>query len=305
MARNEFAVPDWVYPMNPPAGGIPPPPDDRVLLRVPDSAAAFTRAQVKDLFAVPDWHAQSHPPMPEVVAHGRKPAVYACGYCHLPDGTGRPENAALAGLPVEYIVAQVLAIRRGERRSASQEAYLPVEFMRTTAEYVTESDLRAAAVYFAGLRMMRRVGVVETDTVPVTHVAGWLHVPVAGGGVELLGQRIIEVPVDTELHELRDSQAGYVAYVPSGSVARGEQLALRGGGERTLPCTGCHGADLKGVGLVPPIAGRSPTYLLRQLVGFRNGARSSESGRPMQPVVERLGIEEMIAVAAYVATREP
>lgn len=305
IAQNGFVVPDWAYPLNPPAMGMSPAPDDREPLRVPNSAATFTWAQVKDLFAAPDWHAAAHPLMPEIVARGRKPAVYACGYCHLPDGTGRPENASLAGLPAEYIVAQVMAIRRGERRSAANGAYLPIEFMRTAAEQVTEPELRAAAAYFSGLRMVRRVRIVETDSVPATRVTGWLHVPVAGGGVEPVGQRIIEVPADTERHELRDAEVGYLAYVPAGSIARGEQLALRGGDGGTLPCAGCHGVDLRGVGLVPPIAGRSPTYLFRQLVAFRTGARLSESGRPMWPVVERLGVEEMIAVAAYVAAQEP
>ena len=58
--------------------------------------AAYTRAQVKDLFAPPDWYPDDHPPMPEIVAHGRKPSVYACACCHLPDGSGQRENASEA-----------------------------------------------------------------------------------------------------------------------------------------------------------------------------------------------------------------
>jgi len=304
IGQNDFVVPNWADPMNPPANGAPPPPDDRMLLRVPNSRAAFTQAQVKDLFAVPDWHPDSHPSMPDVVARGRKPSVYACGYCHLPDGTGGPENAPLAGLPAEYIVAQVAAMRSGTRRSAAKGAYLPIEFMRTVAEHATEPEVREAAAYFATLCLTRRVRIVETERVPVTRVAGWLWVPVEGGGTEPLRQRMIEVPVDDERHELRDAETGYVAYVPPGSIVRGEQLAIQGGDSLTLPCSGCHGSDLRGVGLIPPIAGRSPTYILRQLLAFRTGARSSESGRPMQPVVERLGIDDMIAIAAYVGSRE-
>lgn len=63
------------------------------LLHVPNSRLAFTRAQVTDLFAPPDWHPDSHPPMPAIVARGRKPDGHACGYCHLPDGTGRRDSA--------------------------------------------------------------------------------------------------------------------------------------------------------------------------------------------------------------------
>jgi cytochrome c553 len=305
LAQGGFVVPDWAYPINPPVTDTPPPLDDRTLLHVPDSRAAFTRAQVKDLFAAPDWHPDTHPPMPDVVARGRKPSVYACGYCHLPDGTGRPENASLAGLPAEYITAQVAAFRSGTRRSASQRVYLPADLMRTTAESATDPELQAAAAYFSGLRMARRVRVIEVDRVPAMRVAGWLYVPVEGGGPELLGQRIIEVPIDPERHELRDSQSGFLAYVPPGSITRGERIASTGGANLPATCATCHGAGLRGVGLVPPIAGRSPTYMLRQLVAFRTGARSTEAGRPMQQVVEQLDVNDMIAVAAYVGSLEP
>ena len=96
----EFVVPAWAYPIDPAAIATSTvPSDDTKLLRVPGSRVEFTRSQVKDLFAAPDWHPDSHPPMPDIVARGRMPQVHACGYCHLPDGQGRPENAPLAGLP--------------------------------------------------------------------------------------------------------------------------------------------------------------------------------------------------------------
>jgi cytochrome c553 len=44
--------------------------------------------------------------MPNIVAHGSGDA-WACAYCHLPNGQGRPENPPLAGLPVAYIAEQV------------------------------------------------------------------------------------------------------------------------------------------------------------------------------------------------------
>jgi len=71
------------------------------------------------------------------------------------------------------------------------------------------------------------------------------------------------------------------------------------------PCASCHGADLRGVGLVPPIAGRSPTYLLRQLVAFRTGARNTPEGAPMKPVADQLVLKDMIAVAAYAGSVQP
>jgi cytochrome c553 len=57
-------------------------------------------------------------------------------------------------------------------------------------------------------------------------------------------------------------------------------------------------AGLRAVGLVPPIAGRSPTYLLRQLVAFRTGA-------PMEPVADQRVLKDMIAVAAYAGSVQP
>lgn len=263
-AAADFAVPAWAYPTDPPASSAATtPPDDTTLLRLPGSRVAFTKAQVKDLFAAPDWYPDSHPPMPDVVARGRKPRVHACGYCHLPDGQGRPENAPLAGLPAAYIEAQFAAFRSGERRSAWHGRNLPTELMRSSAESATAAEVAEAARYFSSLRMTRRVAVIESASVPGTHVAGWLYVPTEGAAREPLGQRIIEVAVDHARHELR------------------------------------------GAGLVPPIAGRSPTYMLRQLLAFRTGARAASSGVPMQPVVARLDVDAMIAIAAYVGSLEP
>jgi cytochrome c553 len=302
----EFVVPAWAYPTDPPSIATPSAPsDDGTLLRVPGSRVEFTRSQVTDLFAPPDWHPNSHPPMPEVVARGRKPEVIACGYCHLPDGQGRPENAPLAGLPADYIEAQVAAFRSGERRSAWHGPNRPTDLMLATAESATEAEVAEAARYFSGLSMKRRVEVIESASVPGTHVAGWLYVPTEGAAREPLGQRIIEVAVDHERHELRDAKLGYLAYVPPGSIARGHDIVAKGGDGVTLPCGSCHGADLRGAGLVPPIAGRSPTYILRQLIGFRTGARAGADGAAMQPVVARLDVDDMIAIASYIGSLEP
>jgi len=243
--------------------------------------------------------------MPVVVAVGRKPSVYACGYCHLPDGTGRPENAALAGLPADYIKAQVADVRSGARHSAWRGPYKPTDLMQSSAENSTDEEIAAAAAYFSKLPMKRRVEVVEATDVPQTRELGWLYVPIEGAGTEPLGQRIIEMPLDHERHELRDSASGFRAYVPTGSIARGKGLVEGGGDGVTVACGTCHGPDLRGVGLIPPLAGRSPTYIVRQLLAFKTGSRATVAGQPMLSVVNRLEIEDMIAVAAYTATQEP
>ncbi len=48
--------------------------------------------------------------MPEVVARGREPEVFACGFCHRADGPGGPENANIAGLPAACIVQQMAGL---------------------------------------------------------------------------------------------------------------------------------------------------------------------------------------------------
>jgi cytochrome c553 len=84
------------------------------------------------------------------------------------------------------------------------------------------------------------------------------------GATEPIGQRIIEMPEDLERTELRDSASGFVAYVPVGSIAKGEAL-IAGGNGKTVACAICHGQDLRGLGPIPGLAGRSPSYIVRQL----------------------------------------
>ncbi|MFO1393929.1 MAG: c-type cytochrome [Steroidobacteraceae bacterium] len=303
-ASSVFEVPAWLFPIPPPPAA-PGASAASETLHVPGSNETYTRAQLTDLFAVPDWFPGAHPPMPSIVAHGRPPELYACAYCHLANGVGRPENATVAGLPAAYIEAQLASFRSGRRACAwTRTAYRPTALMTQVARAATDAEIVEAASYFASLRLDKpRAEVVEAEPVPKTRPAAWLY-ETTGDGDEPLGMRIIEVPRDFARHELRDPHAEYVAYVPPGSIERGRKLALEGTAG-TPACASCHGADLRGAGLVPPIAGRSPTYLLRQLVAFRTGARNAPAGAPMQPVVAGLTLDDMIAVAAYAATQQP
>ena len=70
-------------------------------------------------------------------------------------------------------------------------------------------------------------------------------------------------------------------------------------------CGVCHGPDLKGLGPVPPLAGRSPSYTVRQLFDFQQGNRKGAWSALMKAAVERLAVDDMIAIAAYTASREP
>src|SRR5437763_320418 len=108
--------PEWAYPRNPP--GFKPKPDDGAPRRVEGSNASYTLSQLRDRFISPVWHPQEHPAQPEVVARGRKPDVWACGFCHRADGPGVPENAYLMCLPANYIAQQMADYKSGERKTA-------------------------------------------------------------------------------------------------------------------------------------------------------------------------------------------
>jgi cytochrome c553 len=298
--------PYWAYAVNPTvdASDAQSTPVDETPRHVPGSAAAFTLAQIDDLFTVPDWHPAGHPAMPEIVAHGRKPDVFACGYCHLPNGQGRPENSSLAGLPVAYIVQQMADFKRGLRKS-SEPTHLPVATMIARETKANENEIQAAAEYFSGLKPQPWIHVIETAKVPKTHVAGWMLVPSNTGETEPIGQRIIETPVNLEQTELRDDASSFIAYVPLGSIKKGKALVTTGSSGKTVPCALCHGSDLKGNANVPSIAGRSPSYIVRQLYDIQSGTRAGVATQLMNPAVAKLTIGDMVSIAAYTASLRP
>jgi len=121
---------------------------------------------------------------------------------------------------------------------------------------------------------------------------------------ESLGNRIIEAPEETERTEvLRDPRSGFVAYAPVGSIKRGQALVTTGGNGKTIACGTCHGTNLQGMGPVPGIGGRSPSYLVRQMYDMQTGSRKGSWSELMQPVVQKLTGEDFVSIAAYVASR--
>jgi cytochrome c553 len=300
-AQSQENPPAWAYPVNPP--DFKPTPDDGSQRHVPDSTAAYTLTQIRDLFIAPDWHPGDHPPMPGVVALGRKPDVRACGVCHRADGPGGPESASLAGLPAVYIVQQVRDLASGARKTSVPER-VPTQLMTTLSKAATAEEIEAAAAYFSALKPRATITVTETKTVPKTFVAGWFLAKAKTAETEPIGQRIIEVPQDLEQFESRDARSHFIAYVPVGSVAKGRAL-VAGGGGRTVQCGICHGPALKGLGPIPGIAGRSPSYLVRQLYDIKYGARAGIGSALMKQVVNGLTVDDMVSLAAYAASLTP
>ena len=148
------------------------------------------------------------------------------------------------------------------------------------------------------------IRVIEADRVPKTRSQGGLFVPLKGSaaGTEPIGDRIVETPEDTERTEtLRDPRSGFIAYVPVGAVAKGKDIVRTGAG-KTIQCAICHGEALNGIGSVPGIAARSPSYIVRQLYDIQQGTRNGTMTALMKSVVAKLTAEDMLNIAAYTAS---
>jgi cytochrome c553 len=325
--------PLWAYGFDqPPAPGekaLPQAPPSRNLRANEDpleqtrprhiegSSAAFSLVDIRDGQNVIDWFPDEHPPMPNVVAHGPArlgAATRGCASCHLPSGKGRPENAAPVGLPATYFIRQIQDFRSGLRRTADPRKP-NTNTMIDLARAMTDEELKEAAEYFGSMKFTAWVRVVETNLVPKTRIAGNLFLPIEQAKTEPIAGRIIEVPENLEQAETyRNPHSGFLAYVPVGSIEKGKDLVTTGGmrivGDKivqgkTTACGTCHGLDLMGVADVPSIAGRSPSYMARQLWDIQQGTRHGASAQLMKLIVANLTEQDLVSIAAYVASRTP
>jgi cytochrome c553 len=243
--------------------------------------------------------------MPAIVARGslqqgKGPPLLPCALCHLPNGAGHVESASLAGLPAEYIERQFVDWRSGARKLAVGDAQT-IALLTAMKRGYSSGQVRAAARYFASLQPRRWVRVVETQTVPASAVDSQtlMRLATSPARTEPLGERIVELPEEPVGLISRDAHSGFVARTPIGSIARGRALA------NAAACGACHGPTLTGSAAAPPIAGRLPTYLVRQLWAFQNGGRTAAMAAPMRVVTSKLTPHDMLCIAAYVATLPP
>jgi cytochrome c553 len=283
-----FLVPD----ATPPAGAEATGP-----VKVSGSTKSYTQKEIDDLANPPDWFPDEHGAVPPIVKSGASDKGFACGSCHLLTGYGHPESANLAGLSADYLVEQMADFKSGDRIDPAR--------MNTISQATSDEDAKAAADYFSMQKPTVWVKVMEADMVPKTWVnAARMRLPLPAGGMEALGNRIIELPQDPARATARDPKSGFIAYVPAGSVAKGEMLATTGGG-KTISCTVCHGDGLKGFGNIPELAGQHPIYIARQLYGFKAGTSKSAAAQQMQKVAENLTMDDIIALSAYAASQAP
>ncbi|MGY8815721.1 MAG: c-type cytochrome [Gammaproteobacteria bacterium] len=305
--------PAWAYGI--PDTGTPRPRavDDGTLLTLPGSSFSFTASKARgrldsDLsvrVAPADWFPEDHPTMPKIVAEGDSTrGIVACSLCHLPNGKGRPENAPPMGQSREYTFMTLMDMKNGLRASGDPRKG-NANSMNKFAKAMTEQEIEEVAAYYASMKWTPWITVKETNQIPRMYIRSglWLPEDGAAAGTESIGMRVVETPENVEhAQTLRSPRSGFIAYVPVGSVAKGKNIVTTGDNGKTTACTLCHGPDLHGVGSIPSIAARSPSYIARQLFSYQSGDRDGTMASLMKPVVAKLTNEDFVNITAYLAS---
>ena len=286
-------LPEWAF--NIPDKVQPPEPKVPALVRVTGSSKEYEASAIGGNANPPDWFPDEHPAAPRSV---KGPMPNACGSCHLMSGQGHPESADIAGMPAEYIVRQMQYFKSGARKEEAR--------MGPIARAVSDEDVRQAAEYFAAIKPTPFVKVIEAAAPPKTYVSADARHRriVPDGGTEPIGRRIIQIPQDPMQVTIRNPHSGFIAYVPPGSIKKGEALA-RGGNGKTIQCDICHGEQLTGLGELPRLAGLQPVYVARQLIQMQNGTSAGTNAALMKRVVAKLTEDDIISLAAYVGSLPP
>jgi cytochrome c553 len=283
----------WAFPVK--NGDLPP--EEPGPKKIPGSSKTYPQAQIDDLANPPDWFPEEHQPAPQIVQHGHGDAL-ACGACHLMSGVGHPESADMAGMKAEYIRRQIADFKSGIRKEPNR--------MNTIAGALSDEEIRQASEWFATLKPYQWTKVVEAAMVPKTFVGGGrMRFLQPSGGMEPIGNRIITVPLDVTRVTKRDPHSGFTAYVPPGSIKKGEQFVKTGGAGKSVQCAICHGDSLQGLGNVPRIAGLHPIYIARQLYQFKDGSRNGGDAQLMKKPVAEMSDADILAIAAYLGSLNP
>jgi cytochrome c553 len=175
------------------------------------------------------------------------------------------------------------------------------------AAAMTPEEWQQAAEYFAAIKYIPKNKVVEATTIPkAAPNSNGLFLKAPGNETMALGNRLVETPDDPEDAQiLRNPRSPFTAYVPPGTLKKGEILAMTGGNGKTVRCDLCHGPGLRGLDPVPAIAGRQASYLTRQLYDMQAGTRRGTWSPLMKDVVAKLTEDDMMALAAYVTSLPP
>jgi cbb3-type cytochrome c oxidase subunit III len=91
---------------------------------------------------------------------------------------------------------------------------------------------------------------------------------------------------------------------PEGLAPEGKKIFEGGLPDKNVPpCASCHGADAKGNGQIPRIAGQVYPYVINQLTNWSK-ERTEENSSIMAPIAHELSESQIKAVAAYVSSLE-
>ncbi len=302
----------WAIP-GPDDHRTPTPPLDDTKYTLPGSRFSFTlgEAQGRDpnnrnvRFGPADWFPEDHPTMPDLIANGDpERGITPCSLCHLPNGKGRPENAPPAGQPREYTIATLMDMKNGLRGSADKRKG-NIFRMNKYANLMTVDEINEAAEYYAAMKWTPWIILKEVEEVQKVYSSIGMWIPREGdeAGMEPIGMRIIETPENVFNAEiLRGPRSKWIAYVPVGAVEKGKDLVTTGGNGKTMACATCHGPDLHGMGAMPGIAARSPSYIARQLYSYQTGDRNGAMAAMMKGVVANMTNEDFVNITAYLAT---
>jgi len=100
-----------------------------------------------------------------------------------------------------------------------------------------------------------------------------------------------------------DLDAKPLGGAPKDLIAAGKKLYEEGAGADVPACGTCHGADAKGTGPFPRLAGQLHDYVFNKLVNWSK-ERGQDPAKPdtsaiMEPIAHGLSQEQVKAVAAY------
>ena len=248
--------------------------------------------------------------MPDIVARGREmaqPQVYACSLCHYPNGKGRPENANITGLTYEYFMQQMMDFRNGARKT-SDPRKANTRLMTAFAQTMTDEEIKAAAEYFTvDPATALDQGGGERDR--AEDQAAERNVPRARG-------RRGRHRADRRPHHRRCRRKPTTPKFCATRARASSPMCRRAASRRARPGDGrdhrlgrqghrLHGLprqDLRGLGPVPTLAGRSPSYIARQLYDMQHGNRNGLWTPLMAGVLADLGPDDLLMAAAYLAS---
>jgi cytochrome c553 len=296
----------WVYPGLGAQSQPFPQMQPDIQYGVTGSTLVLSGQQINDMSDAIDWLPATHPSPPATVQrYDAEKKRLPCADCHGLNGKGNVATPDLGGLPRAYIVEQIHEFKSGHRKSSVTDRPTTEEMIGIAGK-LSAAELDEAARYFSSLKPPAPVvRVVETDQVPRTkaHSLGWLEL-IPNGGTEPIGRRVIVVADDFTQQWINDPHALSVAYVPPQAIERGKALAHRTG-PGIQACTACHGADLKGSGAIPRLAGRDPAYLARALWDIKSGARNGPAVALMQKPAGAVKEDEIVDLVAYIASLAP